>query len=126
LKPGGVVRIVTLNLNRLARTIIDPQNNVELEISIFRQEFENSSIGRKYPRFSNVDYVSVMFREWGHQYLYTSQDLSEKLTSIEFSAVIETKLNNIINGIFEGAQGHGRLLGDEMNDLNAIAFEATK
>jgi predicted SAM-dependent methyltransferase len=126
LKPGGVVRIVTPNLNKLARTITDPQNNVEREISVFRQEFENSSIGRKYPGISNVDYINIMFREWGHQYLYTSQNLSEKLKAIGFSTVIETKPNNIINDLFDGAQGHGRLLGYEINDLNAIAFEATK
>ncbi len=50
----------------------------------------------------------------------------EKLKAIGFSTVIETKPNTIINGLFDGAQGHGRLLGYEMNDLNAIAFEATK
>ena len=126
LKPGGVVRFVTPNLNRLARIIIDPENNVEREIGLFRQEFEDSPIGRKYPGFSNVDYVNIMFREWGHQYLYTSRDLMEKLKAIGFSTVIETKPNTIINGLFDGAQGHGRLLGYEMNDLNAIAFEATK
>jgi predicted SAM-dependent methyltransferase len=127
LKPGGAARFVTPNLERLARTILDhPQEGVTRELDLFGQEFKNSNIERKYPNLTKVDYINIMFREWGHQYLYTIYDLSTKLKAAGFSAVIETRPNECANKVFENAQGHGRLLGYELNDLNAFALEATK
>jgi predicted SAM-dependent methyltransferase len=126
LKRGGVARFITPNLDRLGRAIVGPQEDVERDISLFRQAFENSPISRKYPGITTVDYVNLMFREWGHQYLYTRQDLAAKLKATGFSSVVETKPNAHISSLFEGAQGHGDLLGHEMNDLNAMAFEVIK
>jgi len=83
----------------LARTILDPQDDVGRELDV---------------------------REWGHQYLYTRSDLADKLKVAGFSAIIETKPNDFANKIFRVAQGHGRLLGYELNDLNAFALEAIK
>jgi predicted SAM-dependent methyltransferase len=126
LKRGGVARFVTPNLERLARTILDPQEDVGRELDLFSQIFTNSDLSRKYPNLTGLDYVNIMFREWGHQYLYTRSDLADKLKAAGFSAIVETKPNEFANSIFENAQGHGRLLGYELNDLNAFALEATK
>jgi predicted SAM-dependent methyltransferase len=126
LKPGGVARFVTPKLERLARTIIDPQEDVEREIYLFRHEFNNDAVGTKYPELTRLDYVNIMFREWGHQYLYTREDLADKLMAVGFSTIVDTKPNEVANKIFENAQGHGKLLGYELNDLNAFALEVTK
>jgi predicted SAM-dependent methyltransferase len=126
LKPGGVARFVTPKLERFAQTIIDPPPDIEREIELFDKEFRGSAIGSKYPKLTRVDYINLMFREWGHQYLYTRDDLAEKLTSVGFSAIVDTGPNDVANRLFENAQGHGALLGSEINGLNAFALEATK
>jgi predicted SAM-dependent methyltransferase len=126
LKPGGVARFVTPRLERLARNLIDPQHDTDLEIELLSQEFQQSPIGDRYPKFTRVDYINLMFREWGHKYLYTRDDLAEKLRSIGFASVIETRPNDVGSSLFDGAQGHGRLLGFEINDLSAFGLEATK
>jgi predicted SAM-dependent methyltransferase len=123
---GRVARFVTPKLERLARTIIDPQEDVEREIYLFRHEFNNDAVGTKYPELARLDYVNIMFREWGHQYLYTREDLADKLMAVGFSTIVDTKPNEVANKIFENAQGHGKLLGYELNDLNAFALEVTK
>jgi predicted SAM-dependent methyltransferase len=126
LKQGGVARFVTPRLERLAQTVLKQSDNFDREIELFAHEFRNRKIGSEYPNFTRVDYINVMFRQWGHQYLYTRDDLAEKLRSVGFSSVIETRPNDIDSKFFEGAQGHGRLLGYEINDLCAFALEAAK
>jgi predicted SAM-dependent methyltransferase len=126
LKPGGVARFVTPRLDRLAQMILNQLEASDREIELFAGEFINSNIGKEYPDFSRVDYINIMFRQWGHQYLYTREDLTEKLQSVGFPYGVETIPSAIDNNVFEAAQGHGRLLGHEMNDLNAFALEVTK
>jgi predicted SAM-dependent methyltransferase len=126
LKHGGVARFVTPNLERLARRILDPQADARREIDLFNHEFRNIYIDRKYPNITDVDYINIMFREWGHRYLYTLSNLENKLKAAGFSVIIETKPNKCASKLFENAQGHGKLLGHELNDLNAFALEATK
>jgi hypothetical protein len=65
LKPGGVARFVTPDLERLVKAVNDPAA-LERDIELFRGTFAPLPIGQKYPAFSGVDYINVMFREWGH------------------------------------------------------------
>jgi predicted SAM-dependent methyltransferase len=125
LKRGGVARFVTPDLERLGRIILDPQEYGR-DIDLFRRVFRNREIGNRYPNLTGLDYVNIMFREWGHQYLYTRSDLANKLKVAGFSSLTETRPNEFANHLFENAQGHGRLVGDELNDINAFALEATK
>jgi hypothetical protein len=46
--------------------------------------------------------------------------------AVGFSTIVDTKPNEVANKVFENAQGHGKLLGYELNDLNAFALEVTK
>jgi predicted SAM-dependent methyltransferase len=126
LKPEGVARFVTPRLERFAKTILNQSDDFDREIGLFADAFKNTRVESEYPNFTRVDYINLMFREWGHKYLYTCDDLAEKLRSVGFRSVTETLPNAVDSKIFEAAQGHGQLLGDEINDLSAFALEATK
>jgi predicted SAM-dependent methyltransferase len=126
LKPGGVARFVTPDLERLARLIISPGAG-ELRYSTLLHDFlQDYGIRKRYPGLTSVDFVNIAFKEWGHQYLYTKDDLAAKLRAAGFSRVLETEASEAGDSVFEGVQGHPKVAGHELNNLEAFAFEVVK
>jgi predicted SAM-dependent methyltransferase len=126
LKPGGVARFVTPDLERLARLIISPGEG-ELRYSALLHAFlQDYGIRKRYPGLTKVDFVNIAFKEWGHQYLYTKAALADQLKAAGFARVVETEASEAGNAVFEGVQGHPKVAGHELNNLEAFAFEVVK
>jgi predicted SAM-dependent methyltransferase len=118
LKPRGVARFVTPDLARLARAVLDP-GEAELAYVAHMRTHLNE------PQLTVVEAVNVAFREYGHQYLYTRDELRSMLEAAGFRSIVETTACGFGNELFRDAQGHGRLVGDELNELESFALECS-
>jgi predicted SAM-dependent methyltransferase len=123
LKPGGVARLVTPDLDRLARLVLQPATEEDRYLQLVRIWSGN-------PLATSVDSVNILFREYGHQYLYNRAALRNVLVDAGFSNIVETSASGYGNPVFRDAQGHVTSLntpvGEELNDLEAFAFEAVR
>jgi len=126
LKPGGVARFVTPDLELLARLIAMPQQTENRYFEVFRQSLDKIGLTGYGPELSAVDCVNIAFRNYGHQYLYTRDELKHHAKRAGFTNIIDTPASDFANLLFDGVQGHGPLVGVELNNLEAFAFEATK
>jgi hypothetical protein len=117
MKPEGVARVVTPDAERLFRLVLGPGSAERRYLELFR-----ALVGE--PGMSDLDAVNIAFRNYGHQYLYTRQQMTATLRAAGFTRIQETKPSGFHDALFADAQGHGRLVGDELNDLEAFAFEA--
>jgi predicted SAM-dependent methyltransferase len=126
LKPGGVARFVTPDLTILARLIAMPDAVATRYLNIFRQSLDKIGITSSGSEVSPVDCINIAFRNYGHQYIYTKEELLTYLTRAGFRKIADTAASDFDNAIFDGVQGHGSLVGEELNNLEAFAIEASK
>jgi len=119
LKPGGVSRFVTPDMHRMCAVLAAPTDKERQYVALTRRY-----LGR--PELSDVDVVNIMFRNYGHQYIYTRAELCQLLADAGFTATTVTSADDCDNPIFRNAQGHGRLVGEDLNSLEAFGIEAQK
>lgn len=126
LKPGGVARFVTPDLEMLARLIVMPQDLEKRYLDVFRQSIDKIAVPLTGSEVSPVDCVNIAFRCHGHEYIYTKDELKIHIKRAGFQKITDTPASDFDNVLFDGVQGHGPLVGDELNNLEAFALEASK
>jgi ubiquinone/menaquinone biosynthesis C-methylase UbiE len=126
LKPGGVARFVTPDLERLARLITSPEGVDLRYLELFKNASAEIGLSMVGAEISAVDCVNIAFRNYGHQYIYTKNEFRGRLEQAGFTRIIDTPASDFGNTIFNGAQGHGLRVGVELNNLESFAFEASK
>jgi predicted SAM-dependent methyltransferase len=117
LKPGGTARFVTPDLQRMCAVLMSPTEKEKRYVELTR-----ARLGK--PELTDVDVVNIMFRNYGHQYIYEREELRQLLLAAGFTRTTMTSANAVANPIFEDVQGHGRLVGEELNSLEAFGIEA--
>jgi len=126
LKPGGVARFVTPDLEVLARMIATPKDVENRYLQLFRESVDKIGISIPGPEISAVDCVNIAFHGYGHQYIYTRDELKIHITRAGFTKILDTAASDFDNVLFDSVQGHGPLVGTELNDLESFALEAIK
>ena len=126
LKPGGVARFVTPDLERLTRLITAPEDIDLRYLALFRNASQEIGLSVHGADISAVDCVNIAFRNYGHQYIYTKDELRHHLERIGFTKIIDTAASDFRNALFYNAQGHAGCVGVELNNLESFAFEASK
>lgn len=116
LKPHGVIRIVTPSLNKFIR-ILEDKDNTYLEW--YRRYNSNTKLDL-------LDSFNDIFYKHGHKYIWTEESMKYTFESIGFTNINITKTDNYINKIFNGIDGHGEIIGNNINDIEAFGIEATK
>jgi predicted SAM-dependent methyltransferase len=119
LKPGGVLRIVTPDIERMCRLVLAPGAEDHRYLELIRSYLRRSDL-------SNHAAVNLMFRDYGHQYIYARSELTLVLRQVGLQKITATSASSYRQAIFKDAQGHARLLGEEMNNLEAFALEAER
>jgi predicted SAM-dependent methyltransferase len=120
LKPGGVFRIATPNLQKYANLFQDTLNPEQ-------EEF----LGR-FGSFFKLDHVSPcvalnhIFYNWGHRFLYTQDELFAALTRAGFAQVISVSVGESQYPALRGIEQHWKFYGVEMNEYETFAMEASK
>jgi predicted SAM-dependent methyltransferase len=115
---GGCVRVVTPDMLAFARMALDPRTP--------KADGYIASIRKRHPGATAHDIVNMIYYGYGHRYIYSPQELAEMMRRAGFTDIRESRAGYPIDGAFEGAEGHPRLLGAEPNAFEAFALEARK
>ncbi len=120
LAPGGWLRIVTPDLERLVGLCItEPTEEAQRYL-----DFVASIHGR--PRITPAEAINYMFYEYGHRHIYSIAGLSAVLRQAGFVDLVDTRAGYPAQPVFEGAEGHPGFMGLENDALEAFAIEARK
>lgn len=118
LRPGAWARIVTPDLNWFASRILTPSSPSDDGYLRFLGGF------MKRPSTTWCDAVNVCFYEHGHRYIWSIEELRSVLNTAGFSELTVTRAACPKHAIFEGVEGHPRMIGVENDALEAFAIEA--
>jgi SAM-dependent methyltransferase len=120
LRPGGLFRVVTPSLDSFARLAIDPQSpTAQKYLAWFRLFSKN-------PTATTSDAVNTIFYGHGHQHIYMVDELTELLERAGFTNVKSMPAGRYDNPVFQNVDAHGRVIGDDINSIEAFALEAAK
>lgn len=119
LKPGGVFRIATPDLQFLIRLYQEPNQ------SIHRQYIEYSAKQGNIPP-SSVFVINRFHTAWGHQIIYDKETLTNMLEVTEFKDVCSCEVGQSKHTALRGVEGHFHELPVVFNQLETMILEATK
>ncbi len=119
LEPGGVLRMVTPNVDAFARMCLDP-DNAEARIYL---PFARS---RTSEGTSAVDVINGIFYGYGHRYIYSPGEMRKILEQAGFVNIVDTRAGVPADQRFADKEGHPKLVGLDVNATEAFAIEATK
>lgn len=120
LQPGGVLRIVTPDFATFARIAVDADYREGAEYVGELQKV----LGREV--MTPCDAINEMFYGHGHRYIYTVQELSRLLAEAGFTDLKETRGGFYFDPVFKDADGHIKVIGGRVNEIEAFAIEARR
>jgi predicted SAM-dependent methyltransferase len=83
LKPGGILRIATPDLDYLVKKYVSASWKDQDWIEIYN-----------YQRIqTRAEMLNICFREWGHQYLYDAEELERRLREVGFGKISRQEWN---------------------------------
>src|SRR5437667_1658892 len=123
LKPGGRARFATPDLRVIlalhSREKTDAQTN-----------YIDWSTARSMPEVrecKDVFVINLLFRAWGHCFLYDAETLNHALKTSGFSEIKFYKPGNSEDPILKNLESHGREIGaEDINQFEIIVVEAQK
>lgn len=121
LAPGGKARIVTPDVTSFSRMILFPAERPKGEayLDVIREVF-----GPAEPSW--CDAINYCFYEHGHRYIYSPEELRAELEAAGFRDIVETRAGEPSDALFEGVEGHVRVIGAAPDAFEAFGLEAVK
>ena len=83
LKPGGILRIATLDLDYLVKKYVSASWKDQDWIETYNYQWIQT----------RAEMLNVCFREWGHQYLYDAEELERRLREVGFGKILRQEWN---------------------------------
>ena len=120
LKPHGVCRLATPNLEFLVQAYSDKVGQYE---SYNRARFDQWVGGSVYTR---ALVLNNAFRNWGHQCLYDIETLSTVLKNVGFRQVESCSVGASQHTDLNGLEQHGAISDPQFNNLETMVLEASK
>lgn len=120
LKPGGAIRIVTPDLQSLARMCVNEPNEGERRYLDFVAKLHGQDA------IEPSDALNYIFYDYGHRHIYTARRLSEAMAASGFVGITESRAAHPQREIFFGAEGHPGFMGAENDATEAFALEGVK
>ena len=121
LKPGGTIRLVTPNLDTFMQMIITPLS----EPSQKYMEWYKTRHPDGLPA-SPVRAINSIFHEHGHKFIMNESFMSQLLAHAGF---VDTRVYATGKSRLKalcGIDKHGTVIGDEINQIESLAMEATR
>jgi predicted SAM-dependent methyltransferase len=120
LKPDGRFRVVTPSIEKIATMALS-------ENSEATQAYLNWYRGwAKEPDATVSDTINAMFYKHGHQHLYLRSELCALLKASGFDDIELLEPDEYGHPVFNGVDGHGKVVGEKVNAAEAFAAEAKK
>jgi SAM-dependent methyltransferase len=120
LRPGGIFRVATPDLQRYVNLF---WGSLTLEQERFLQL---SSALYGWGRVSPCLALNHLVYNWGHQFLYTREELTDVLKRAGFADVYETPIGVSSYDALCRIEQHDRFYGEEMNQFETMVLEAKK
>ena len=127
LRPGGWLRVITPDLTLFAAHVLgggDPRDEDYLQ---FLRAFHGQE------GLNWCDATNIIFRDYGHQYIWSAEELSAALRRAGFVDLQLGRAACPIQPVFEGCEGHPAMLhreagvdGARIDAVEAFAIEAMK
>lgn len=119
MRPGGVIRIATPDLKKLAKLYETPLSKeqrayVDAVFQRWRGDYQSSEVGVV---------INNIF-EFGHQFIYDSGTLEEALRKAGFAAIVQGWPGHSDHVPFQGADSHAA--GDDYITFETLTMEAQK
>lgn len=119
LAPGGLIRIVTPDLASFASMVLS--ENGDAGDYIDGLERFNGAAG-----LTICDAVNKIFYDHGHRYIYSSDELKHLIEEAGFSDLTIARGGKHHYPVFADTDGHPAIVGQRMNEIEAVAIEAIK
>lgn len=125
LAPGGKIRIVTPNLARyfhMLNSAADGETRKFIDTSRRLFGWPDTPVMAAYV-------FNKSMREWGHQFIYDPATLKKTLELAGFKQIMERRIGEKTDPIFEAVEFRTRALGEEVWSTNrwiSMAFEAVR
>jgi predicted SAM-dependent methyltransferase len=121
LKPGGVIRLATPDLNFLIELYRQEKSEVQTKYIESYRKF--------YPGFNMINDAMVInnfVRNWGHQFIYDKKTLKAVLEAggfkdVRFCEVGESQVQEL-----QHIEKHGFIIGHDFNKLESLIIEGIK
>jgi predicted SAM-dependent methyltransferase len=120
LKRGAYLRIVTPSLENFCRFVLEPNTEAATKYLDFSRRYS------KNPNASMSDAINRIFYEHGHRHIYSITELGKMLGDVGFAPVLGMAAGSYHFPVFHGVDGHGKVIGEDINAIEAFAVEARK
>ncbi|HYW13601.1 MAG TPA: methyltransferase domain-containing protein [Longimicrobium sp.] len=127
LRPGGIVRIATPDLERMARLALPPLGEEET----YYVAYISRMLGLPAPDATRV--VNAIFREFGpddasgHQFIYSYETLAERLRAAGFADARRCEVGESTHDVLRGIERHADAVGDgRVVRYETLVVEATR
>ena len=121
LKPGGVCRIATPDLQKYLGLFEDTLSPAQNQ---FLKDFAKT---HKLDRISPCVALNYEAYHWGHSFLYTREELVSALDRAGFEKVISVALGKSEHDALRDIEQHWKIHGGfEMNEFETLLLEASK
>jgi SAM-dependent methyltransferase len=120
LRNGGRFRVVTPAIESIAAMALSEGSfDTRFYLAWYRG-------WNKAPNATLSDAINAMFYMHGHRHLYMRGELSDLLKSCGFSGIQFFGAGEYGDRVFDGVDGHGKVIGKKINAMESVAVEATK
>ena len=119
MKPGGIIRIATPNLQFLVDMYAHPEKSANKAYLEF--DAERSGLP-----FSPAYTISRFHTSWGHQIIYDPETLSRFLESVGFNDIRQCEMSKSDHEALCGVEQHFKSLQYEYNLLETMILEARR
>lgn len=120
LKPGGAIRIVTPDLEGLARMCVNGPSAAEKSYLDFVAKLHGRT------SITPADALNYIFYEYGHRHIFTAAELRQAMTEAGFVDIVESRAADPQREVFIGAEGHPGFMGAANDAIEAFALEGVK
>ena len=122
LKPGGVLRLSTPNLMRLATLLTERQGAAQTEYTRLVSEKYIPENTERLPAFV----VNNFFWDFTHQFVYDPESMQHAMKRAGFAAIEPVQIGVSADPNLADLEHHGRIVGDTINEFETMIFEARK
>lgn len=123
LRPGGVLRLVTPDLDRLLEITSAPTHDEATQFYISTMNSVVPDIPTD-DRDNPVYVLNRLMHDWGHRFLYNEATMTTLLQDAGFTNVVRCKPFDSAHPDLVGMDRHHEEVGEQMNEIESLLLEA--
>lgn len=123
LRPGGVLRLITPDLDRLLQITAAPTQDEATRFYVSSMNSTATDIPAE-DQANPVYMLNRLMHDWGHKFLYNEATMTTLLRHAGFSNVVRCKPFDSAHPDLVGMDRHHEEVGEQMNEVESLLLEA--